>query len=159
MNDSQVLAALGVKDVRQLNNAPNFFYCYVFRFAALAAGASTTVTQKIASGRAFIVDAITGRITGDAAAGSVAAGGALAENSEISAASAWGVSLSISTTRGPWQQDDVPFPAIVGSGREPFFPLFKPALFSGADVSVKFTNNTAVVVSGALVLVGHTLGN
>jgi hypothetical protein len=69
VDTAQVLRELGITAADQVAQAPNDFYQHVFRFSALAAGATVDVNIQNDRGRLFIVDQIFGYASNDAAAG------------------------------------------------------------------------------------------
>lgn len=68
------------------------------------------------------------------------------------------LSVAFFSTRGDWSSTSMPWPCLIGTARFPRIPMFKPVLAGGNLVGARITNNSAVTVSGSIVLHGRYLG-
>jgi hypothetical protein len=128
--------------------------------AAITAGASYAQADLTAIKNAIASLASAANLT-------LAAAGAqytYAARSELAAEPRGGIpplsalSVALFSTRGDWSSTSMQWPTVVGTARFPRIPMFKPVLAGGNLVGARITNNSAVTVSGSIVLHGRYLG-
>jgi hypothetical protein len=140
-----VAARIGaLPDLRDAATAAARFIMIPFEFGTVADNAASTKSRRISNAGPVAITAITGCLyTGSGAA----------------VAFSEAVSLEFWTNNNGWQEDAVPWDALVGTGTQPMILPFQPVIPAGAEISAKLTNGgSGGSVVGRLVLFGVTIG-
>lgn len=142
---------LGVKNLREANRAPNYFYQYVFGFTALTTGSSADVFQKITAAASFVITQITGVVWDTSTLATPGYSGAAPYGDLLPLTVRW------IANDGASQNNPVAWNATVGTAQHPFYPMFNPAWGGGSNVVLTVANNTGKTITGSVVFSGYHL--
>jgi hypothetical protein len=143
-NARQVESAIGSSVLDPARSKNMFYMVPIVWGSTIAPGGSSTATIKLDSGASLSVLSIMGEMR-DAST-----------NARLDLANDFPqLLLTFNVNDNSWQQNEVAWSTIVGTGREPFFPQFSPVLSPGVTLNVTARNANA---SGATVRPFITLG-
>lgn len=111
----------------------NHFYMLPITWGSgIAPGGSATTSVKTDAGYAFSVLSLTGELRDNTT------------NARLDLANDFPqLLLTFSVNDGSWQSGEVPYSTIVGTGPNPFFPLFAPTIGAAMTVNVTARNTNA----------------
>jgi hypothetical protein len=127
-------------EISNAGRARNFAFGIPFDFSSIAAGATSSVTQKTTAGGAFVVYAATGILH--------SAGTSITDQR---------FTVAIAANDGQWQQSALPWFGTIGTAQAPFYFLFRPVVAPGTNLVVTVANSTASSAVASVVLHGYIL--